>query len=135
MEQTWTDPPRGNRMEVHLKVVAIVNFVLSVLGFIACVFLLLALGLAGAITGSAGAPAWIPGFLAGLGLLLVILPLAYALLTLFAGIKLNQRKRSGKTLAIVTAILTLFSFPFGTAFGVYALWALFQKETDQLLTA
>lgn len=126
--------PVQNRMEGHVKAVAIINIVFAVLGFLAALLLLFAFGIASAVTGASGAPGWVPSFLGGLGMALVLIPLAYAVLCLMAGLKLMARKQVGKTLAIITSILSLFSFPIGTAIGVYALWVLFQKETDQLLT-
>lgn len=125
--------PPANRMAPHLKAIAVVNFVLAGLGLLACVVLFLVFSVASAATGAAGVPPWVSRLVASVGLLLIVFPLAYAVLALMAGVKLNQHKRSGKTLAAITAVLSLFNFPLGTAFGVYALWALFQKETDALL--
>ena len=35
---------------------------------------------------------------------------------------------------IVVAVLNLIHVPFGTAVGIYGLWVLFNKETEQLLS-
>jgi hypothetical protein len=55
--------------------------------------------------------------------------------SLIAGIGLLNRKRWARILAIILAILALSSFPIGTAAGIYTLWVLTQRETEQLLGA
>ena len=125
--------PLPNRMETHVKVVAAINIVFAALFFLVALALLVAFGVAAGITGATSGVGWLPGFLAGLGFLLVVPFAAVAVLYLLAGIRLNQRRRSGKTLGFVTAVLSLFSIPFGTAFGIYAIWAFVQPETDALL--
>ena len=52
---------------------------------------------------------------------------------LVAGIALQRGKRWARVLAIVVAVLALTSFPLGTAVGLYSIWVLTQKETEQLL--
>jgi hypothetical protein len=47
-----------------------------------------------------------------------------AALALFAGLSLLNRRPYGRMLAIIVAILALVKFPFGTALGIYTLWAL-----------
>jgi uncharacterized membrane protein (DUF2068 family) len=54
--------------------------------------------------------------------------------SLIAGIGLLKQKRWARILAIVLAILALASFPVGTAAGVYTLWVLTHRETEQLLS-
>jgi hypothetical protein len=40
-----------------------------------------------------------------------------------------------RVVAIILAVLHLFSFPLGTAIGVYALWVLLSSETQPLFAA
>ena len=47
-----------------------------------------------------------------------------AVLAFLVGFGMLQRKPWGRLLAIVSGILTLFKFPFGTALGIYTLWVL-----------
>jgi hypothetical protein len=54
--------------------------------------------------------------------------------SLIAGIGLLKQKGWARTLAIVLAVLALVSFPVGTAAGVYTLWVLTHRETEQLLS-
>jgi hypothetical protein len=55
--------------------------------------------------------------------------------SLIAGIALLKHKSWARIVAIILAILALTSFPIGTAAGVYTLWVLTHKETEQLLGA
>jgi hypothetical protein len=43
---------------------------------------------------------------------------------LFVGFSLLNRKPWGRTLGIIAGILSLFTFPVGTALGIYTLWVL-----------
>ena len=43
----------------------------------------------------------------------------------------NDENRSG---GIVVAVLSLVAIPFGTVFGVYALWVLFSPDAERLFT-
>jgi hypothetical protein len=47
-----------------------------------------------------------------------------AALALIAGYGLLQRRPWGRVVAIIAAILALIKIPFGTALGIYTLWAL-----------
>ena len=42
----------------------------------------------------------------------------------FVGFSLLNRKPWGRTLGIIAGILSLFTFPVGTALGIYSLWVL-----------
>jgi hypothetical protein len=55
--------------------------------------------------------------------------------SLIAGIGLLKQKRWARILGMIVAVLALASFPVGTAAGIYTLWVLTQKETEQLLGA
>ncbi|MBX3268576.1 MAG: hypothetical protein KF831_17900 [Acidobacteria bacterium] len=55
----------------------------------------------------------------------VVLVFLFAALDFYAGYKVSKVQPVGRTLGIVVAILSLLSFPLGTALGVYALWFFF----------
>lgn len=59
------------------------------------------------------------------GVLVAIIMLAFAALDFLIGSKMLKEKPIGRTLGIIGSILSLFSFPLGTALGVYGLWFLF----------
>jgi hypothetical protein len=52
--------------------------------------------------------------------------------SLAGGIGLLQLKSWARILVIVLSALHLFAVPFGTALGIYGLWALLKPETEAL---
>lgn len=58
-----------------------------------------------------------------------------ALPSIIGGIGLVQKKSWGLTVALIAGCVSLFSFPFGTALGVYSLYVFIennkQKKNDQ----
>lgn len=69
----------------------------------------------------------IVGWLISAILLLVSLP------GVIAGIGLIRFKPWSRMLAMVIAVFSLFSFPIGTALGIYALWVLLANDSKKLL--
>lgn len=122
-----------NPMAVHLKVISILEIVMGVFWALAAVVLLFAFSIGTAATKAGGAPSFVPHLIATLGLFFVAIIGAVAVLALVGGIKLLNRKRSGKTLTFIVAVLSLISFPIGTAFGVYTIIILTRQDTDRLL--
>ena len=51
---------------------------------------------------------------------------------IIVGIGLWRFKRWARIAGIILGILSLVSFPFGTAFGIYAMVILFRKDTEAL---
>lgn len=47
---------------------------------------------------------------------------------IMSGLGLYRRKEWGRILALILSVIELFSFPFGTAIGIYSIWALTQPE-------
>ncbi len=72
-----------------------------------------------------GAQGWLAGVLPVIGVVIVI----SVALSAFTGWSLLQRKPWGRTLSIVTAILALLKFPFGTVLGIYTLWVMVPAES------
>jgi len=124
-------------MRTHVKVLGVLYIALSALGVCAALFLLLAVGIA---TGTVGmnadahdAAVALP--IIGLaGSALVAFLLALSLPGIVTGIGLLKYRPWARILGIVLGVLHLFYFPFGTALGIYALWVLFNKETEGLFS-
>ena len=72
-------------------------------------------GLVGAVVGGFVVLTYIPGVIAGMGLL--------------------QFNNWARVLALVLGILNLPGIPLGTILGVYTLWALLDDESAELFTA
>lgn len=65
------------------------------------------------------------GFMLAFGLIFGIVMLIVSSLYLFTGLKIRKQRNIGRILGIVVSILSLFSFPLGTALGIYGLWFFF----------
>lgn len=115
-------------MRTHIKVIAIVNIVLSALGLLSVAGVLL-----GGLLGSVGSGS-IGGFLGGLlgTAIATIIGGAVAVFGLIAGFGLLNHKGWARIVAIVVSIFRLFAFPIGTVFGAYSLWVLFNAETKTI---
>ena len=53
---------------------------------------------------------------------------------IIAGIGLLNRREWARILAIILGVLKLINIPFGTALGIYTLWALMQDETVRIFS-
>jgi hypothetical protein len=60
-----------------------------------------------------------------IGICVGLIVMAMSILFFVTGVKMRKIAPVGRTLGIVVSILSLFSFPLGTALGVYGLWFLF----------
>ncbi len=47
---------------------------------------------------------------------------------LLAGFGLYKRQEWARILTLVISVIEIFNFPFGTAIGIYSIWALIQPE-------
>lgn len=112
-------------MESHVKIVAIL---MIVWGALAAVSTLIMLGVTGI-----GAQAQMPGFMQGLMGFFAILLGALAALSIGGGYGMINHEPWSRNLAFAVAILSLFSFPIGTAFGIYALWVITRPGAKRIL--
>lgn len=60
--------------------------------------------------------------------ILAIVFIVISLPGIFAGMGLYKRKEWARVLTIILTVIELFSFPFGTAIGIFSIWALIQPE-------
>ncbi len=66
------------------------------------------------------------------GVVLVIVLLAFSIPSIICGWGLLRFRRWARLLGIILAAIAVLKFPFGTAFGVYALWVFFSKQAEPL---
>lgn len=59
------------------------------------------------------------------GVVVSVIVFALAALDFYAAVKIAKIQPIGRTLGIIIAILSVTSFPLGTALGVYSLWFFF----------
>ena len=123
-------------MTTHVKVLGVLFIALSALGICAALFVGLAFGTAsGVVAANADADAAVALPIIGLaGTALTAFLLAISLPGLIAGIGLLNFKPWARILAIVLCAINLINIPFGTAMGIYGLWALLNKETEALFS-
>ncbi len=74
------------------------------------------------------------GILGLLGTLAIVFMSAIAIPSILAGAGLLQHREWGRFLALVVGILSLIDIPFGTALGVYTIWALMDDTVKKAFT-
>jgi hypothetical protein len=122
-------------MTTHVKVLGVLYIALSAILLMGALFLMLAVGTASSIVGLNAEPADAAVALPIIGIAgsaLVIFLLALSLPGLIVGIGLLKLASWARIAGIVLAIIHLINIPVGTAVGIYALWVLFNKETERL---
>lgn len=119
-------------MSTHVKVLGVLFVAMGVLGLVGALFSSVAFGLlAGAVgaSGDEGAPLG-SAVLGATGLALTVALVLFSAPSIVCGWGLLQFRPWSRILAIVLAAIALLVFPYGTVFGVYALWVLFRKGTE-----
>lgn len=135
-----------NTMATHVRVVAILNFVLGGLLVLTAVGVVLAFGISTAAVLDAqqyGAPAWVANMLATLGFVFGALFGIGGAISLVAGARLLAMRRDAKGFAmgaavlhVILGLLTLLAAGLGLvglAAGIYMMVILANKETDAVL--
>jgi len=127
-------------MTQHVKILAILHIVFSVLGLVAGLIVVLIFGGLAGLVGVSDVHASDQGvlpiaLLGSIGGLIFLIVLALSLPGLIGGIGLLQFKPWARILMIVISALDLLGFPFHTALGIYGLWVLLNRETEQLFVA
>ena len=125
-------------MDTHVKVLGVLFIVLSGLGLVAALFLMLAVGAATGIVGTAAhsADAALAVPIIGIaGSALVAFLLILAIPGLITGIGLLKYRPWARIAGIVLSALHLIHIPFGTILGIYGLWVLLNRETEVLFKA
>lgn len=73
--------------------------------------------------------------LTGIGCLAPGFLIMLAVPGIVGGVGVIMLKPWARYMALVLAVLDLFSIPIGTAVGVYTIWVLMQDETEQLFAS
>lgn len=121
-------------MQTHVKVLGVLQLICGAFALLLAVGVLLGFNLLGAFVGASGEPdAAIGGAVLGvLGIVGSVVLFVSAALSLLCGWGLLMRKSWARILAIILCALALIKVPLGTAFGIYGLWVLFNKDTEAL---
>ncbi|MGZ8851583.1 MAG: hypothetical protein ACXW3E_14820 [Thermoanaerobaculia bacterium] len=115
-------------MEQHVRALGVIYVIFGILGVLLGIALLVLLGGIGAASGDREAW-WIMG---GIGFFVGAIIAILSIPTIVAGIGLQRFRPWARILALILAVLHIFSFPLGTAVGVYAFWVLLNERTQPL---
>jgi Na+-driven multidrug efflux pump len=125
-------------MRTHVKVLGVMFIVIGALGVLMALFLGLIFGAASTVVGVNAQPkdaAIALPFIGIAGTFAVAFLLALSLPGIITGIGLLKFAPWARIVGIVLCVINLIHIPFGTLMGVYGLWVLFTKETEQLFAA
>ncbi|HUI79681.1 MAG TPA: hypothetical protein VLY24_17265 [Bryobacteraceae bacterium] len=123
-------------MLTHLKIIAVLHIILGAMGiFAAFTVLLLMGGIAGLVGTSDRSPdaVWAIPIIGGIGGIICLVLIVLWLPGLVGGIGLLRLAPWSRVYMIVISALDLLSIPFGTALGIYGIWALTRPESEALL--
>lgn len=131
---TSPPPPRSapppllleNRVEKHVKILAIVWLVISVMDVAPALGLFFGSGIAMHFI-----PMPVRAFLMPVAGFIAVFLLARAVVGLLVGWGLLQYRSWARVLALVLGVISLLHFPFGTALGIYTLWVLLPAESER----
>ena len=123
-------------METHVKVLGALQIAIGAFGLFAAVVLVLVFGVASSAVGMSADPeaTFALPIIGITGVALVSFLVALSLPSVVVGIGLIQRRPWARIAGIVLSILGMMMIPFGTILGVYGVWVLFSKETEQLFS-
>lgn len=121
-------------MAQHVKILGVLHIVLGGLGVLGAVVVLLVMGGVSALVAadrSSDSVMALP-IVAIIGIFVFILVLVLSLPGLIIGIGLVQFRSWARVGGIIVSGFDLLGFPFHTALGVYGLWVLLNRETEQM---
>ena len=121
-------------MERHVTIFAILTTIWGALAMLVGVSsLLLAVGPVAILSGPQGeGVGFAAGFMAGLFALTGLFALLWGGAHVWAATLIRRREPLGRLLGLGLAVVNLLILPFGTAFGIYALWVLLAEEGRRL---
>jgi hypothetical protein len=120
-------------MAQHVKILGVLHIVLGALGVFGGIVILLIFGGVSALVNMSDRSSDLPVPLLGIiGGILFILLLVLSLPGLIIGIGLVQFRPWARIAGIIVSALDLLGFPFHTALGIYGLWVLLNRETEQM---
>jgi hypothetical protein len=114
-------------MKTHIQIVAALNLAAGALYLIAATVVFLVMGLAGSIVISQG-ETQAAGIVAVVAIAIASFLAVLGLPSVIGGCALFANKSWARPLLLVLAVLHLPNIPFGTALGIYTLWALLREE-------
>ncbi len=120
-------PPARTRVAGHVRLLGILWLAISALRLIPGLFLMALFRHRGTLE---FLPPDVPFFVNNIMRLLGVMLLGSAAVGILAGWGLLERQPWARMLSIVLAVVNLIDLPFGTALGVYTLWALLPARSE-----
>jgi hypothetical protein len=114
-------------MNKHIQIVGILHIVSGLLNLAVAAILFVMFSVAGGIALSQGEHG-AAGIVGIVGLLIGVFLALLSLPGIIGGAGLLAEKAWAGILVIIVGVFHLFSFPFGTALGIYTLWALLRED-------
>ena len=112
-------------MEKHINLVATFQIGLSIFNLLfVVIFYTIAKVIGGFIDDANGS-----AILSTIATIITIFLVIISIPGILAGLGLLKRKEWARILTMILSVIELFSFPVGTAIGIYSLWALNQPES------
>lgn len=112
-------------MEKHINIVAALQIGLSIFNLLIAFLIFTVLKLVGGFVDDANATTILSIIADALAVIFIIISIPGIL----AGMGLYKRREWARILTLILSVIEIFSFPFGTAIGIYSIWALIQPET------
>jgi hypothetical protein len=121
-------------METHVKMLGGLHVVLGILGLLTAALLGMAFGGAAGLVGASGEPGTSIALpLIGItGTALVVFVITLSLPAVVIGVGLLGLRHWARIAGLVLSTFALLWVPFGTIVGIYGLWVLLSKGTEQL---
>lgn len=111
-------------MERHINIVAALQIGLSIFNLLIAFLVFTVLKLVGGFVDEANGATI-------LSLIADILAVVFIIISIpgiLAGLGLYKRKEWARVLTLILSVIEIFSFPIGTAIGIYSIWTLVQPE-------
>lgn len=121
-------PKPAPNMEDHIKILGILYIVFSALGLILAAIAFVAITGGGLISGNETAIM----VTSIVGVSIAGLIALFTIPGIIGGMGLMKKQPWARILVLVLGVINLINIPFGTALGIYTIWALTNKETEKL---
>jgi hypothetical protein len=112
-------------MEKHINVVAALQIGLSIFNLLIALLVFTILKLIIGFVGDQNSELVLSIIANAIAIIFIIISIP----GLLAGFGLYKRREWARILTMIISVIEIFNFPFGTAIGIYSIWALIQPES------
>jgi hypothetical protein len=121
-------PALPGRVARHARTLGVLWMIYSALHLVGGLVLFI---VANTVFGPVGPEHQAPPFIRPLLTMIGVLLLATGIIGIASGYGVMQRLPWARITILVLAFLALFSFPFGTALGIYSIWVLLSSDAER----